>query len=312
MLLSKVAERVYWMARYVERAENTARLIEANARMLLDLPVRVEEGWRPLVVVTGSGETFYEHHETADERAVCRWLISERNNPASILCCLTLARENARTLRDIMPRRAWEALNHLCLYASSELTGNLSRTRRNERLAEVINLAQAFAGALSGAMLHDDAYDFLRLGRQLERADMTTRIIDVRSVNLMFLPTDDTFVLEQAQWRSILAALSATTGYRRRKQSRMAQAQVLNFLIQDGAFPRSCRYCTGVIRRALQRLPRNRALVRECNAVITQLEEADLTRVGPESLHTFLDELQMALAALHGRIQSTYLQIGPD
>jgi uncharacterized alpha-E superfamily protein len=311
MLLSKVAERVYWMARYVERAENTARLIEANARMLLDLPIRVQEGWHPLVVITGSATAFSEHHEEAEERTVCRWLISDRHNPGSILSCMTLARENARTLRDILPRRAWEALNQLCMYASKELTGNLSRTRRNERLANVISLAQTFAGALSGAMLHDDAYDFLRIGRNLERADMTTRLIDVRSVNLMYLPTDDTFVLEQAQWRSILAALSGTTGYRRRKQARMRQAPVLQFLVQDGAFPRSCLYCVGVVRQALRRLPRNRALVRDCNALIERLEVADLKRIEPESLHAFVDDLQIELASLHARVESTYLQLAP-
>jgi uncharacterized alpha-E superfamily protein len=308
MLLSKVAERVYWMARYVERAENTARLIEANARMLLDLPVRLEEGWHPLVVVTGSAAAFGEYHPAADERAVCRWLISERNNPGSISSCLNQARENARTLRDILPRRAWEALNQLCLYASRELSGNLSRTRRNERLAGVISHAQTFSGALSGAMLHDEAYDFLRIGRNLERADMTTRLIDVRSVNLMYLPTDDTFVLEQAQWRSILGALSATTGFRRRKPPRMSQAAVLQYLVQDAAFPRSCTYCLGVVKRAFQRLPRSRALVRESNTLLEQLGAADLKQIEPATLHDYVDELQEALAALHGGIERTYLQ----
>lgn len=308
MLLSKVAERVYWMARYVERAENTARLIGANARMMLDLPVRHEEGWRTLVVITGSNQTFAEHHEVADERAVCRWLISDRNNPGSIYNCLNAARENARTLRDIMPRAAWEALNQLCLFATNELPGNLSRTRRMERLAGVIQHAQGFAGALSGIMLHDEAYDFLRIGRNLERADMTTRLIDVRSVNLLFLETDDAFVLEQAQWRSVLAALSATTGIRRRKQRRLTQSAVLQFLVQDGSFPRSYVSCAGVMRNALQRLPRSRSLVRTCNELITRVEEADLRRLEPAALHAFLDARQIEMADLHQRIDETYLR----
>ncbi len=309
MLLSKVAERVYWMARYIERAENTARLIEANSRMLLDLPVRLDEAWHPLVVITGSGNLFAEHYEAADERSVCRFLIADRNNPASIWGCLNAARENARTLRDILPRPAWEALNQLCLFASKELSGNMSRTRRHEKLVGVMTHCQTFTGALSTAMLHDDAYDFLRIGRSLERADMTTRLIDVRSVNLLYLPTDSAFVLEQAQWRSVLAALSATTGFRRRKQPRMTQTAVLQFLIQDAAFPRSYLYCAGVMRRAFKRLPRGRALVRLCNELVARVEAADLAQLEPQALHAFVDERQIELAELHGKIVETYLQI---
>lgn len=311
MLLSKVAERVYWMARYVERAENTARLIGANARMMLDLPVRTAEGWRPLVVITGSNALFAEHHESADERAVCRWLIGDRHNPGSILSCLNAARENARTLRDILPRAAWESLNQLCLFASRELTGNLSRTRRVERLAKVVEYAQTFSGALAATMLHDEAYDFLRIGRNLERADMTTRLIDVRSVNLLFLETDDAFVMEQTQWRSVLAALSASTGISRRKKRRLTQSAVLQFLVQDPAFPRSLVFCASVIRTALKRLPRSRSLVRECNELIERVALADLTQLEPQALHAFVDERQIELADLHRRIEETYLQLAP-
>lgn len=311
MLLSKVAERVYWMARYVERAESTARLIGANARMLLDLPVRTLEGWRPLLVITGSDARFAERYAEADERAVCRWLIGDRHNPGSIWSSLDSARENARTLRDILPRSAWETLNQLCLFASRDLTGNLSRTRRAERLAQVVEYAQTFTGNLSGTMLHDEAYDFLRIGRNLERADMTTRLIDVRSVNLLFLETEDTFVLEQAQWRSVLTALSATIAMRRRKQRRFTQTAVLQFLVQDAAFPRSWLFCTGVIRNALQRLPRSRSLVRYCNELMAQVEAADLAQLAPKALHAFVDERQVELAQLHQRIEDTYLKITP-
>ncbi|MEO0973892.1 MAG: alpha-E domain-containing protein [Pseudomonadota bacterium] len=309
MLLSKVAERVYWMARYVERAENTARLVQANARMMLDLPVRHDEGWQTLIVTTGTRAAYAEQHPLVDERSVCRFLIGDRHNPASIWSCLTAARENARTLRDILPRSAWEALNQLCLFATNELSGNLSRTRRVERLDGVIRHAKTFAGALSSTMLHDEAYEFLRIGRNLERADMTTRLIDVRSINLMMLETQDAFVLEQAQWRSVLAALSASTGIRRRKQRRLTQTAVLHFLVKDDAFPRSFAYCGNVIRTALQRLPRSRALVRTCNEVLERVREADLARMAPEDLHDFVDKRQIEMADLHERIDRQYLQV---
>ncbi|MEO0425649.1 MAG: alpha-E domain-containing protein [Pseudomonadota bacterium] len=309
MLLSKVAERVYWMARYVERAENTARLIQANTRMMLDLPMRHQDGWRTLVVITGSNDLYSEQYEQVEERTVSRFLISDRQNPGSIRSSLNAARENARTLRDILPRQAWECLNELCLYASNELAGNLSRTRQAERLHGVIERAGTFAGALSNTMLHDEAYEFLRIGRNLERADMTTRLIDVRSVNLMMLDTDDKFLIEQAQWRAVLAALSASTGIRRRKQRRLTQTAVLQFVVKDDAFPRSFAYCAGVTRTALQRLPRSRALVRSCNEILERVAQADLARMAPEDLHSFVDQRQIEIADLHARIESTYLQL---
>ncbi|MEM9384096.1 MAG: alpha-E domain-containing protein [Pseudomonadota bacterium] len=309
MLLSKVAERVYWMARYVERAENTARLIQANTRMMLDLPMRHQDSWRTLVVITGSNALYGEQYAQAEERTVSRFLISDRQNPGSIRSSLNAARENARTLRDILPRQAWECLNELCLYASNGLAGNLSRTRQAERLRGVIERAGTFAGALSNTMLHDEAYEFLRIGRNLERADMTTRLIDVRSVNLMMLDSDDKFLMEQAQWRSVLAALSASTGIRRRKQRRLTQTAVLQFVVKDDAFPRSFAYCASVMRSALQRLPRSRALVRICNEILERVEQADLARMAPEDLHSFLDQRQIEMADLHARIESTYLQL---
>ncbi len=309
MLLSKVAERVYWMARYVERAENTARLIQANARMMLDLPMRHPESWRTLVVITGSDGLYNDQYDQVDERTVCRFLISDRQNPGSIRSSLNAARENARTLRDILPRSAWESLNELCLYASKELSGNLSRTRQVERLHGVLQRASTFAGALSSSMLHDEAYEFLRIGRNLERADMTTRLIDVRSVNLMLLDTDDKFLLEQAQWRSVLAALSASTGIRRRKQRRLTQTAVLQFVVKDDSFPRSFAYCAGVMRSALQRLPRSRGLVRTCNEILERVQSADLARMAPEDLHSFVDQRQIEMADLHARIEATYLQL---
>ena len=205
-MLSRVAENVYWMARYVERAENTARLVRVNANLLLDLPRGIAPGWEPLVTITGMDEEFHARYGEANERNVVKFLIGDGANINSILCSLRAARENCRTVREIVPRSGWEQINELYLYAKENMSAGLTKKGRHSYLARVISGSQTINGLLDSIIARDEAYQFLRIGRNLERADMTTRIIDVRSADLLPEETAESKAFDTIQWMSCSSA----------------------------------------------------------------------------------------------------------
>ena len=184
-MLSRVANKIYWMARYLERAENTARIINVNTHLLLDLPKRVRLGWEPIIDITSKRDYFYSLYEEADEHSVVRFMVTDMRNPDSMLSTLNMARENTRTIRDIIPREVWEQVNTLYLNAKTNARSVTTQRHRYDYLRSIIAGVQTVSGMLAGTMTHDEGYDFLRMGRNLERADMTTRIIDVRSASLV-------------------------------------------------------------------------------------------------------------------------------
>lgn len=207
-MLSRVAHNIYWMARYLERAEDTARIINVNTNLLLDLPRSMTFGWLPLIFIVGAEKQFFEKepNRLADEITVVKFLIGDVDNPGSILRSLAAARENLRTTRDVTPQEAWEMINGLYIFARDHLP---TRRGRFEFLRRIIHGAQQINGLLAGSMSRTAAYDFVKLGRFLERADMTTRILDVRSANLLprpGLPVTPRPVLEinQTQYLSTL------------------------------------------------------------------------------------------------------------
>jgi uncharacterized alpha-E superfamily protein len=182
-MLSRVAETIYWIGRYQERAENTARLITVNTNLMLDLPPKVAPGWDALIHLLGCYEFYLERHPEFTERRVANFLISDESNPSSIISTLSALRENARTIREILPREAWESINSYYQTALESKQSSFSRPGRQSYLQHIITGSQLMTGLLAGSMNHDTAYYFLNLGRKLKRADMTTRIIDVCSEN---------------------------------------------------------------------------------------------------------------------------------
>ena len=305
-MLSRVAENIYWMARYIERAENTARLINVTSNLVLDLPKRVSFEWRTLVDITGYSEPFEEHYTTADDRNVVKFLVGDVRNPGSIMRSLESARENARTIRDIIPREAWEQINHLSLRCKSNLQLGLSRQGRYDYLRWTILGAQTITGMLAGTMTHDAGYDFLRMGRNLERADMTTRIIDVRSANLLAEQPMDLAPFENIQWMSVLKSLTAYQMYRRAIQVRVRRPDVLKFLLQNPHFPRALYHSLCEMEACLKNLPRNDKPLTAVKDLENGLLKADPAHLKQAELHAFIDDLQIDLAAIHDTIAATY------
>ena len=305
-MLSRVAENIYWMARYIERAEDVARLINVNSHLQLDLPRNVRPGWEPLIQITGGQEGFAERYEQPDERSVVRFLIGDLANTGSILSAVQSARENARTIRDIIPREAWEQLNELYLSLKGDLQSGLSKSRRFEYLKTVIMGAQQITGLLAGTMLHDAGYDFLRMGRNLERGDMTTRIVDVRSANLLPEMSEGLKPFENIQWMSVLKSLTAYQMYRRHMQVAVRRRDVLGFLIQNKQFPRAVYHCLGEVESCLKNLPHNEVPLRTVNQLQRTVTEADPAVLSQDELHAFIDVLQLGLADVHIQLRETY------
>jgi len=312
-MLSRVAEHIYWMTRYVERAENIARLMNVNSHLLLDLPKRMRLGWEPIIDILGCRELFFTLNDSAAERQVLRFVIGDLNNPGSILSTLRLARENARTIRDIIPREAWEQINDLYQQASKNSQSGLSPHKRYDYLRGIILGSQTLTGMLAGTMTHDEGYEFLRLGRNLERADMTTRIIDVRSATL--LPElaegnpgalEGSQPFENIQWMSVLKSLTAYQMYRRAVQVRVRRPDVLRFLFQERRFPRSFYHTVCEAETCLENLPHNEKPRKAVTRVKNKVMRAKPESLSQSELHEFIDQLQLGLARVHDAIVASY------
>jgi uncharacterized alpha-E superfamily protein len=305
-MLARTVENVYWLARYLERAENTARLISVNTHLLLDLPPGLAPGWLPLVDMTGNRSLFDARYQRTDEHDVVQFLIADRDNPGSIVSSLEMARENARTLRDVLPAEAWEELNRFFMQFSEQLPAGLSRRTRFDFLKHSVLMSQTLTGMLEGTMSRNDAHTFMMLGRNLERADMSSRIIDVRSAQL--LPADATELrpFDTIQWMSVLRSLSGYEMYRLARRARVNRTDVLEFVLRDEQFPRSCLFCLLRMELSLHGLPRNTAAR---NALVTAgrfLTGTGLASLDQPGLHELIDHVQLHITAVHDTIAATY------
>lgn len=309
-MLARVAESLYWMARYLERAEDTARLINATTLMLMDMPRGASFGWEDLLKVVGLDQAFHELYDEAGEVAVMSFLIQDERNPSSILTCIRHARENTRTFREVLPRESWEWVNELYLYASTHMVRTLDRRKRLEVLTEIIRRRQAVVGLLAGTMSRDEAFQFMRLGRNVERADMTTRVLDVSyAINLPYQSSQAALKLNLPDlvWMSVLHALSAHQMYRRHVGVRATGHKVLAFLLNDVQFPRSVRHCLHEIQFALDELPGAEPM-RCLQGILGLVDGADFRKLADSGLHAFCDDIQSRLAGLNEAISLTYFR----
>ena len=307
-MLSRVAENLYWLGRYVERAENAARIVTVNANLLLDLPGGLAPGWQPLIAITGSEDTYCAKYPDYDEHNVVSFLVGDLDYPNSILACLNYARENARTIRDIVPREAWERINELFLFAQGHLQSGLSKRGRFAYLREIIQGSQTITGMLAGTMNHDAGYEFLCIGQMLERGDMTTRIIDVRSATLLPEMASELIPYENIQWTSVLKSLTAYQMYRQKMQVRVRREDALRFLFQNEDFPRSFYYCVSSVESSVRELPRNDSVRRTLTRLKRNARSADVATLARDhvQLHDFIDRLQIDLGRVHSAVADTY------
>jgi uncharacterized alpha-E superfamily protein len=214
-----------------------------------------------------------------------------------------------RTTRTIVPREAWETLNDLRAFAHENVQAGLTRRGRYAYLSQVVGRCQQITGNMVGTMSHDKAYNFVCMGRNLERADMGVRILDVRAHSLLPGRLGELRPFNDIQWKSVLMSLSSYQNYRRQVHVRVKGDAVLGFLLQDERSPRSVGYCLSEIEACLRDLPRNEAPLRVLGQIQRRVKEADVRSLVEENLHPFLDELQDVLAELHEAVRATYFEL---
>ena len=317
-MLSRVAERVYWLGRYLERIENTARLVSVYGNVLLDLPSSAKLRWESLIAITGSGEDFAKRYSQADEHNVVRFYLTDRDNPTSIVNSADNARENARTVREMVPSSIWEGINDLHIYLHDNVDAALNRRSRDAFLGRVTESCQYLVGCMAGGMSRDAAYHFLRAGRYLERADMTSRIVDVGTANVFPWGTagrDESGLpresdpYESILWMNVLRSLNALQMYRRQVPERICAEEVVAFLLQDENFPRAVANCLQALQSCLRHLPHNEAAVDTATAAIGLVSQASITALlQNEGLHGFIDELQIEFNLLHAVINASWFE----
>jgi uncharacterized alpha-E superfamily protein len=300
-MLSRVAERVYWLGRFLERTENTARLLLVRHNAVLDLPKEVQPSWELLLQVLGAQETFAKLPGAATEKNIISFVFGERENPSSIISSLTAARENMRTTREILPSETWERVNSLYLSVARRSHKDLPRGMRHSVLNNIVQSCQQVTGMLAGSMNHDAAYQFVRIGRNLERADMSTRIIDAASAGLMG-NIDETSPFRNVLWISVLQSLSAYQMYRLDVRGTVNRQDVLAFLFQSTVFPRAIAHTLLQIENSMKLLPESKK-VREVVATLRRkLKDTDCSALEGADLHDFIDVLQMQLVDVHNAI----------
>lgn len=314
-MLSRVADSVFWMSCYVERAENVARFVDVNHNLTLDLGEELADQWAPLVATTGDFEDFQERYGLATRDSVLRFLTVDGQNPNSILSCVRAARENARTARETISSDMWEELNRFYLLVRDAVaTGQVEDYI--EFCAQVKRASHLLIGVTDTTMSHGEAWHFARMGRLLERADKTSRILDVKYFILLPSAHDVGSSLDVVQWSALLKSASALEMYRQAR-GRIVPSRVVDFLVLDRNFPRSMRYTVGGAERSLHAITGtpagsfgNRA-EQELGRLRSELDFTSVDDVVATGLHEFIDAFQIRLNRIGVAIQQCFCSAEP-
>lgn len=309
-MLSRVADSLYWINRYVERAENISRFVEVSEAMALDCPPGSAEPWLPLIDASGDRDLFDELYPAGGPAQVVEFLVKAEANPNSIVNCIGYARENARQIRDVITTEMWEQINDL--YWTLLDNDSFWSQPPQEQLRSIRRDCQLFYGITDATLSRDLSWQFSRLGRVLERADKTTRILDVKYFLLLPSPDEVGGVLDELQWISLLRSAGAYQMFRKSRQQVIEPRAVAAFLLLDPIFPRSVRYCLERINDTLrivsgQSLPGAPDAL-ECLSGLTlaRWSYTSIDALIAGGLHEAVDGLQQDLNRLHGLIEQRY------
>ncbi len=313
-MLSRVAESIYWMARYVERAENTARIMDANYHMILDLPAGVPAQWEPLVVTSGDEELFKEIYDEFTRENVVQFLTFDSRNPNSILSCLHNARENARSVREWISSEMWQQINTFYLTVKEASRKGEVLELPHDFFVDIMMASHLFAGISENTMTHGEGWEFARLGRMLERADKTARIIDVKY--FILLPSVD-YVgtpFDHILWGALLRSASAFEMYRKR-YGQIVPDRIIEFLILDPEFPRAIHHSLIMAENALRNISgtmrgrfTNRA-EKMLGRLLADLDYVQVDEIKNIGLHEFIDSIQTRLNEIGAAIYESFFHI---
>lgn len=312
-MLSRVADHLYWMSRYIERAENIARLMQVSVELLLDSVAfgskRSDEYWTPVLAATAMEGAFRLIHPNPKPGDISDFLTLDERNPDSILSCIREARENARTIRDQISDEMWTELNALYLMVSSSVGADMLQTAPQSFFEKIIHSSLQFDGITEATLSRSEGWNFIQLGRHLERADKTSRFLDIKSQ-----PTQESNeAIDSLQWGTILRACSASASYRRENGSELTLEKILQLLLFSVEFPRSVRFCVRIVDEMLHSIsgtPIGRysnPCEKKTGALLAKLSFADPADVVTYGLHQYIDDLQVALNDTGHSIFETYV-----
>lgn len=312
-MLSRVAESVFWMSRYMERADNVARFVDVNQNLTLDLGDVMQEQWQPLVLTTGDEEQFREKYGVANRKNALQFLTFDTENPNSIFSCVTRAQKNARSIRENISTEMWEEINTFYLMVRDAAENSRLLYRPYDFFQQVKLAGHSVLGAVDTTMTHNEAWHFGRLGRLVERADKTSRILDVKYYILLPEPRDVGTPLDIVQWASLLKSAGALEMYRR-LHGQIVPVKVVEFLMLDRDFPRSFRFCligaeesvhliTGTAAGTFQNLAEQRL-----GRLRSELDYTDTQDIVERGLHEFIDGLQVNLNGIGNAVAEAFFR----
>ncbi|KMW58531.1 Protein containing domains DUF403 [Candidatus Rhodobacter oscarellae] len=309
-MLGKTANGLFWMSRYLERAENTVRLIETGQRIALTRSGASDDDWTSVLQTAGALGAYKEAHDEVTRDQAIDWMLRAGDNPSSVLSTIKTARQNARTVRTAITGEVWEATNAIYMYACDTLRRKVGERDLQEVLGHVRRRTALVRGVTHGTMLRNDIYDFARLGTFLERADNTARILDVKYYVLLPSVRAVGSAIDNVQWETILRSVSAQGGFRMEYGNATEPRDIAHFLILDRRMPRSLAFCIGKICDNLGYLAASygtqpTSLQRAIKMQQKKLS-GDMDAIFDSGLHEFIQDFLSDLADLGGQIQTDY------
>ncbi len=315
-MLSRVANSIYWMSRYLERAENVARFIDVNLNLTLDMQGQLDEQWAPLVNTTGDYDLFAKRYRVPTRDNVMHFLTFDRENPNSILSCVRNARENARSVREIISSEMWEQANRFYLLVKEASRNKFLLENPHEFYSSVKMASHLFDGITEATMSHGEAWHFLQMGELLERADKTSRILDVKYFILLPEAQAVGTTIDNIQWAALLKSASALEMYRKHFKQ-IDPFKVADFLILNRDFPRSVLYCLDRATLSLHAITgssedafSNKA-EQGLGRLLGELNYTQIEEIIHEGLHEFLDKLQDRLNWIDDAIYESFFTLRP-
>lgn len=316
-MLSRVAESIYWMSRYIERADNVARFIDVNLHMILDMVVGPETQWMPLVSTTGDTKEFIERYGEGTKESVIRFLTFDSTYSNSILSCVKRARENARSVREVISSEMWEQINSFYLMVT-DAGRNVAQALDSPRdfYAEIRKASQLFAGVTDSTMSRGEGWHFYRFGTMLERADKTSRILDVKyfillpSVSHIGTPYDD------IQWSAVLKSIGGFEMYRK-QYGLISPRDVVEFLVLDRHYPRAIQYCVSRAEESLYTISGSErgtfrsSAEQKMGQLRAEIAYTPIEDIISSGLHEFIDGLQTKLNHIGESVHDTFFAMRP-
>lgn len=309
-MLGKTAGSLYWMARYLERSENNARLIEAGFRIALTRSSTAKAEWKSVLVTAGSNQTYAARGEEYNSAKVVDFMLRDTQNPSSILSVVKQARDNARTARTYLTREVWEAVNTSWMTLSSLLKRQVREDDLPDVLTAIRQQSAQVRGAWTGTMLRNDGYNFARFGTFLERADNTARILDVKYFLLLPSVAHIGGSIDNVQWDTILRSVSAHRAYRWLYGTEISALKIAEFLILYKQMPRSLAFCCDKMNDNLGWLQRSYGEETDAGRLAATMCADRLSRpiqsIFDGGLHEFITDFLRANAALARQVERDY------